>query len=486
MQLLLFLFSFSLGYHQNQLRRIEQLMAFRQFWNAYQELTNIISQETGKIDNNLYRLRAQCCLNMAMIKECMDDTKKILKNSPTAEDKRNAYALQSRSFIQRGDFTSAEDAAKKSQDKQLIRNCQELQRLENTALDKAEHGQTSEAAQLYDQLLRNSPKAFHLILERANLAWFAGDLGKYRDLTNDLEKEYPSDAVLAYRRGIVSFCDGQMEPAMRGLKRSLGIRGAPNNVSDALEAVRKVNHHFPIAQRHIDGGNAADGEKELEAVKKRAVEYCPKGTVLWNTIDRYDLKLMKLQHTPEETLEALNEMIEKSPNSLDLMLERGELQLELGDYDAALFDFSNVQRHNPGNQRAQEGINRAQEMKRKATFVDHYAILGLEKGASSHEIQAAYKKMVREWHPDRYSDKNKKKEAESMMKKINTAYDVLGDPDKKRMYDAGQDPDQMGGNPNMNFNFNPFDMFFNGGGGGGAQFFQFGNGQQFHFQFHFQ
>ena len=56
MQLLLFLFSLSLGYDPNQLRRVEQLMAFRQFWNAYQELTNIISQEQGKIENNLYRL----------------------------------------------------------------------------------------------------------------------------------------------------------------------------------------------------------------------------------------------------------------------------------------------------------------------------------------------------------------------------------------------------------------------------------------------
>lgn len=481
MNLFFFVFQ-ALSYNPNQLRRIEQLMAFRQFWNAYQELTNIISQEKGTVDNNVYRLRAQCCLNMAMVKECLDDTKKILKNSPSADDKRTAYTLQSRAYIQRGDFTSAEDAAKKAQDRQLIRNCQELQRLENNALDKAEHGQISEAAQLYDQLLRNCPKASHLILERANLAWYARDLGRYRDLTNDIEKEYPSDAILAYRRGIVSLCDGQMEPAMRNLKRALGIRDAPRNVSDALEAVRKVNEHFPIAQRHIESGEVEEGERRLEAVKKRAEIYCPRGTVLWNTINRYDLKLLRLKNTPEEMLAVLNSMLEESPDSLDLMLERGDLQLELGDYDAALFDFSNVQRRNPGNQRAQEGINRAQEMKKKANFVDHYAILGIDNGASEREIKDAYRKMVREWHPDRFGDKKKKAEAEAMMKKINTAYDVLGDPQKKRMYDAGQDPDDMSGGANMNFGFNPVEMFF---GQGGAQFFQFGNGQQFHFEFHF-
>lgn len=473
---------FACSVNQNQIRAVEQLMAFHQFWRAYQELNNLISRES-RVDNRLYRLRAQCCLNMAMVKECIEDTKRILKNSPSAEDKKMAYVFQARSYIQRGDFTTAEDAAKRSQDRQLIRNCQELQRIESTAADKAEKGQTDEAAQLYDQLLRNAPKATHFSLARANLAWEARDLGRFKELTKDLENEFPNDANLVYRRAIVSLCDGQMDPALRGLKRAKGMRGAPKNASVAFDAAQAVNTNYPNAQKMIEKRNVKEAEASLKHIRDAADQFCPADSVLGNSASMLELKLIKLKHTPEETLEILNGMLEKTPDSLELMLERGDLELELGDYDAALFDFSNAQRRNPGSHRAQEGIAKAQDLKRKASFVDHYAILGISKGAGESEIKAAYKKKVREWHPDRFGDKKKKAEAESMMKKINTAYDILGDHERRRLYDAGQDPDDVGAGQNMNFNFNPFNMGFQQGGG--AQFFHFGGGQGVHFEFHF-
>ena len=229
-----------LGYDERQLRRVEQLMAFHQFWNAYQEINNIIKGER-KVDNHLYRMRAQCCLNMAMVKECLEDAKRILKNSPSADDKRTAYILQARSYIQRGDFTTAEDSAKRSQDRQLIRNCQELQRMESNAADRAEKGQINEAAQIYDQLLRNAPKATHFALARANLAWESRDLARFKELTKDLESEFPNDANLIYRRGVVSLCDGQLDPALKGLKRAMGMRGAPKNASIAFNDAQSVS-----------------------------------------------------------------------------------------------------------------------------------------------------------------------------------------------------------------------------------------------------
>ena len=44
-------------------------------------------------------------------------------------------------------------------------------------------------------------------------------------------------------------------------------------------------------------------------------------------------------------------------------------------------------------------------------------------------------------HPDRYKEPEEKKKAEDMMKKINIAYEVLSDPQKKQMYDQGYDPE---------------------------------------------
>ncbi|MEJ5258207.1 MAG: molecular chaperone DnaJ [Fervidobacterium sp.] len=65
---------------------------------------------------------------------------------------------------------------------------------------------------------------------------------------------------------------------------------------------------------------------------------------------------------------------------------------------------------------------------------DYYEILGIPKNASDDEIKAAYKKLVKEWHPDRHAG-DKKKQAEQKFKEIQEAYEVLSDPQKRAMYD---------------------------------------------------
>ena len=72
---------------------------------------------------------------------------------------------------------------------------------------------------------------------------------------------------------------------------------------------------------------------------------------------------------------------------------------------------------------------------------DYYEVLGISKGASDDEIKHAYKSLARKYHPDLHPDD---KEAESKMKEINEAYEVLSDSDKRQRYDqfgfAGVDP----------------------------------------------
>ena len=67
-------------------------------------------------------------------------------------------------------------------------------------------------------------------------------------------------------------------------------------------------------------------------------------------------------------------------------------------------------------------------------YKDYYQVLGVPKNAAEKDIKSAYRKLARKWHPD--ANPNNAKEAEEKFKDIQEAYEVLGDSEKRRKYDA--------------------------------------------------
>ncbi|HEX7380719.1 MAG TPA: DnaJ C-terminal domain-containing protein [Nevskiaceae bacterium] len=132
-------------------------------------------------------------------------------------------------------------------------------------------------------------------------------------------------------------------------------------------------------------------------------------------------------------------------------------------------------------------------------YRDYYKILGVSRTASADEIKRAYRKLARQYHPDR----NKSKGAEEKFKEVNEAHEVLSDAEKRKAYDAlganwksgqrfspppgwqgfggqarGFGPGFAGGRINAE-DLGGFSDFFSTLFGGGAQGFAgFGNGAQ--------
>jgi molecular chaperone DnaJ len=65
-------------------------------------------------------------------------------------------------------------------------------------------------------------------------------------------------------------------------------------------------------------------------------------------------------------------------------------------------------------------------------WVDYYRILGVSREVSDEDIKKAYRKLVLQYHPDRNPGS---REAEEAIRRINAAYEIIGDPETRRSYD---------------------------------------------------
>lgn len=94
---------------------------------------------------------------------------------------------------------------------------------------------------------------------------------------------------------------------------------------------------------------------------------------------------------------------------------------------------------------------------------DLYKVLQLSKHASEQDIRKAYKRLSKQYHPDKNTDPG----AEEKFVEIAHAYEVLSDPTKRQIYDRHGEEGLKAHEGGQQHHANPFDLFTNFFGGGG-------------------
>lgn len=196
----------------------------------------------------------------------------------------------------------------------------------------------------------------------------------------------------------------------------------------------------------------------------------------------------------EEAKDDCDQALKLDPSYMKARKTRAKATGESGDWEQAVKDWKALVEDNPSDPELNKELRNAELELKKSKRKDYYKILGVDKDAGDKEIEKAYKRKAAVLHPDKtMGDKAKEEEFKDCLE----AKETLLDPQKRHVYDSGEDlmepgmggmggyPGGMGGFGGMGggggVQIDP-EMLFNmmngmgGGGGGGGGGFRFSTG----------
>jgi DnaJ family protein C protein 3 len=181
---------------------------------------------------------------------------------------------------------------------------------------------------------------------------------------------------------------------------------------------------------------------------------------------------------PEKARRFCEAALELNPNSLPAILAKANRLIKEDLFEEATRVLDAAKEEHGQDRKLQKLLNEAHTLLRRSKSKDYYKVLGVSRDADERDIKKAYRRMTKQYHPDKYRGDLSAEEVQKKMSAINEAYEVLSNPELKQRFDNGDDPNdqqhqhpfQQGGNPFANFGGGQQFMFRQGGGFGGGGF----------------
>lgn len=429
------------------IEQVKQMVEEKQYHKGY-DTASLYINKAGILDADpkLFFFRGQCAYFLHKFEETINDMSRYITSGKiTEEEKKRSYRARGMARMRLGDFDDAMNDAKLSGDKSLKKNINDCQTLLKQAKKQEENGKLSNAIETYEQVIKVAISGVEYLISACKCALKLGDRDKFTDLSHKAIQLAPKSSQVLEMRGRFFLCDAELDMAIRHFKLCRQYASGSSNCTIFLRASTTYNDKYTKALNAITQKNFNEAKEFIEACENISTQRCPEGSSMYRKVSALKAKELMAEGKKSNALKYLADLLNKDPNCTDFLLERADIYLQDNELDNAMKDYQQARKIDDRNKRAIDGIEKVSQIQEKEKNVDFYEVLGLRRGASVSEVKDAYKKVARTWHPDRYSDPVKKKEAERKMKNINRAYDVLTDPDKKQLYDMGQDPE--GGMP---------------------------------------
>lgn len=434
-------------------------------------LTHYHAAVEGDPDNYLtYFKRGTVYLALGKAKFAINDFTRVLELKP---DFVAARAQRGQVYLKMGDFDNAEvdlmnvlrmDPHNHDVNFQYARIDPARDQWE-TCWDVMERGDFTTAIALLTQLLEICPWSVEIREARAQAYIRVGDrlaaVSDFRSvnrLSQDSTEGYYTLSKILYDLG-------DSGSALKEIRECLKLDPEHKDCFPLYKKIKKVDKIYMDAQHALEEQRYADCTESAEKLVKLEPDV---PMIVYNGKQLLCSCLVK----DEQFTVAIGRCREALEIYQDpeVMCDRADALIGAEMYDDAINQFRDALEVNDQLQRAKEGLERTQKLQKQAERRNYYKILGVKQTATKQEIVKAYRKAAQKWHPDSYHG-DEKKFAEKKFIDVAAAKEVLTDPEKRRQFDAGEDPLDPEGNRN--------------GFGGGNPFHHFQHGSPFQFKFHF-
>lgn len=358
--------------------RAKELVAFRQYAEAKKLIESMKTLDTTAI-----LVKAECELELGLTTACKESCESIISSS-------KAQDILLELHIRTGKYSEAKDLANLYQKTEKLAIINHLIELSDARESNIDH------------LLEMSPLDPSLVILKAEQDWQNRDFTDMKKLSDRLSAMFPDNDTIIYRLDAMNMCNMNLTkfPEIKDLSVYVLNESNPKVVLEYITTLTNT------------------AESSCPALSK-FTNFTKLATARYH-------RLTENYNTSRDIFHFLWDSMKKDSSYLH---EKALFHLAVHEYDEAISIFSGL-----GNE---NWLSQARVMKRRSRSIDWYAFLGLDrdKGASLEEIKAAYHKIAKKWHPDLFKDKEKRQEAERLMKRVNCAYDILTDPKLKDAYD---------------------------------------------------